>query len=283
MRRLVLLVVAIVLGNFFFAAGLGALLEPLLYTMTPFERYYAGAYLRSTWEGKDASATTEARLLWKSRPLPNPTPKSRKADSKAEPKAEFRFETGFATERDVELRPLGERIGTYSPEPFTLSDGAKAEGWTAVYRGRPQAVPSARLEDLLREEVYGGEELWRFFIQPAAGAAGLMVVAFAFRLWRRRLRTRYPWRTGREAMWLAMRSWSVASADRLSGELEWRPARLLEGGRRETWRELPAPVPQRAPAASTIESQPPLAPPVAVSPAVSARRAYVWDQSEGID
>ncbi len=276
MRWPVFLLVVIVLGSFFFAAGFGPVLEPLLYTMTPFERYYAGAYLQSTWHRNDPSATTEARLLWKARQLPNPTPKSRKTEPK--------FETGFATERDVELRPLVERIGKYSPEPFALSDGAKAEGWTAVYRGRPQTVPSAKLEDLLREDVYGGEQLWRFFVQPAAGAAGLIVVAFAFRLWRRRLRKRYPWRTDWEAMWLAARGWSMASAGRLSEGLEWRPARLLEGGRPETRRELPAPVPQPAPAASATEPQPPQAArPVTVSPAVPARRAYVWDQSEGID
>jgi len=194
-------------------------------------------------------------------------------------KTEPKFETEFATERDVELRPLDERIGKYSPEPFALSDGAKAEGWTAVYRGRPQTVQSAKLEDLLRDDVYGGEQLWRFFVQPAAGAAGLIVVAFAFRLWRRRLRKRYPWRTDREAMWLAARSWSVASAGRLSEGLEWRPARLLEGGRPETRRELP---PQPAPAASATQPQP--QPPRAPQPAaVPARRAYVWDQSEGID
>ncbi len=278
MKWPVLLIVAVVLGNFFFAAGFGPLLEPLLYTMTPFERYYAGAYLRSTWHRNDPSATTEARLLWKARQLPNPTPKSRKTEPK--------FETEFATERDVELRPLDERIGKYSPEPFALSNGARAEGWTAVYRGRPQTVQSAKLEDILRGEVYGGEQLWRFFVQPAAGAAGLIVVAFAFRLWRRRLRKRYPWRTDREAMWLAVRGWSMASAGRLSGGLEWRPAhfRQLEGGRPETRRELPAPVPQPTPSASATEPNPPHAPqPVTVSPAVPARRAYVWDQSEGID
>lgn len=278
------LLAAVVLGSFFFAAGFGALLEPLLYTMTPFERYYAGAYLRSTWNGIDPSATTEARLLWKARPLPNPLPRSRKTEPK--------FETGFATEGDVDLRPLGERIGKYSPEPFALSDGARAEGWTAVYRGQPQTIKSAELENLLREEVYGGEPLWRFLVQPAAGAAGLMVVALAFLLWRRRLRQRYPWRTDGEAMWFAVRSWSVASAGRLAGELsrglEWRPARVLEGGRPEPRRELPAPVPQpfSASAASATEPQPrppQASQPVTVSPAVPVRRAYVWDESEGID
>ncbi len=272
MKRPAFLLAAVVLGSFFFAAGFGPLLEPLLYTMTPLERYYAGAYFRSTWSGTEPSATTEARLLWKARPLPNPLPKSRKTEP--------RFETGFATERDVELRPLGERIGKYSPEPFALSDGAKAEGWTAVYRGRPQTVPSAELENLLREEVYGGEPLWRFLVQPAAGAAGLTIVALAFLLWRRRLRQRYPWRTDGEAMWFAVQSWSVASAGRLAEGLERRPARVLEGGKPEPRRELPAPVPQpvSAFAASATEPQPVTAP-----PAVPARRAYVWDESEGID
>ena len=280
MKRPAFLLAAIVLGSFFFAAGFGALLEPLLYTMTPFERYYAGAYFRSTWSGTDPSATTEARLLWKARPLPNPLPKSKKTEPK--------FETGFATEGDVDLRPVGERIGKYSPEPFALSDRAKAEGWTAVYRGRPQTVPSAKLENLLREEVYGGEPLWRFFVQPAAGAAGLMTVALAVLFWRRQLRQRYPWRTDGEAMWFAVRSWSVASAGRLSGGLEWRRARVLEGGIPEPRRELPAPVPQPilASAASATEPQPrpsQTSQPVTGSPAVPARRAYVWDESEGID
>lgn len=276
MRVWVVLVVAGLVACVFFSAGLSPLLEPLLYTMTPLQRYYAGDYLVSGWGANDPAATTETRLLWKSRPVPKPTPvpKSKKIGSKTE--------TELAFERDVEPRPLEDRIGKYEAEPFALSDGARAEGWTAVSRGVRQPVPLGTLHDFLEEDVYGGQPLWRFFIQPAVGLVLVLALALALRVWRERLRRQYPWRTGREALWIVARDWSAASANRLTEGMR-RPARPLEleGGKPEARRELPAPASQPLAVASMAASPHPPAAPQPVS--APTRPAYVWNEAEGID
>ena len=97
------------------AVNLTPLLGPLLYTMTPLQRYYATDYLASSWHKNDPAATTETRLLWKMK----------------------KGKSEFATEQDVVAKPVGQVIGTYSPEPFLLSDKATAEGWATVMRGPP--------------------------------------------------------------------------------------------------------------------------------------------------
>ncbi len=58
------IVICIALLN---VANVGPLFGPLLYTMTPLQRYYAADYLASTWHQNDAAATTETRLLWKTK------------------------------------------------------------------------------------------------------------------------------------------------------------------------------------------------------------------------
>ena len=259
-----------------FSAGLGPLLEPLLYTMTPLQRFYAGDYLVSSWRAGDPAATTETRLLWKTRPVPAPVLKSKKNVSKTE--------RDFALERDVEPRPLGDRIGKYEAEPFILSDGARAEGWTAVGRGDRHRVTLAALHVFLEEDVYGGHPLWRFFIQPAVGLAVLLTLALALRAWRERLRRQYPWRTGREALWIMARDWSAASAGRLAEGMRW-PARSLEleGGKSEARRELPAPAPRPEPLAVASGAAPPEPSAARQSVSVPPRRAYVWNETEGID
>ncbi len=128
------LAVAGLLACFFFSAGLGPLLEPLLYTMTPLERYYADDYLAASWGRNDPRATTGTQLLWKERLVPG-TPKSKTK------KPESKIESEFALERDVRLRPMAERIGKYDAEPFQLSETARAEGWTSVSRGVRRRVP----------------------------------------------------------------------------------------------------------------------------------------------
>ena len=45
------------------AVNLTPLLGPLLYTMTPLQRYYATNYLASSWHKNDPAATTETPAL----------------------------------------------------------------------------------------------------------------------------------------------------------------------------------------------------------------------------
>ena len=49
---------------FLLAAGFGVFLQPLLYTFTPLQRYYLGAYLASSWHETDPSATSEVQWIW---------------------------------------------------------------------------------------------------------------------------------------------------------------------------------------------------------------------------
>lgn len=138
------LVAFVICIGMFNAANLTPLLGPLLYTMTPLQRYYAADYLASTWHRNDPAATTETRLLWKMK----------------------KGKSEFANEQDVVAKPVGQMIGAYSPEPFLLSDKASADGWAAVLRGRSQEVNSAKLEAILEQEIYGGNKLWQFFCSP---------------------------------------------------------------------------------------------------------------------
>ncbi len=131
-----------------------------------------GAYLASYWHKNDPAATTETRLLWKMK----------------------KGKSEFATEQDVVAKPVGQVIGTYSPEPFLLSDKATAEGWATVMRGRRQDINSAKLNTFLEQEIYDGNELWQFFLQPVLGLATLVFVLLVFRAWRQERWERGWWK-----------------------------------------------------------------------------------------
>jgi hypothetical protein len=201
MRKLPVLLVAFVISiGVFNAANLTPLLGPLLYTMTPLQRYYATDYLASTWHRNDPAATTETRLLWKTR----------------------KGKSELATEQDLIQLPLGQRLGTYSPEPFRVSDQALAEGWTAIRRENPREVKSALLENVFEQQVYDGYPLWRFFEQPALGLAVLFVVWLVINAWRRERWKRNMWNTRGKAN-LSFWAWSVEVSDQITKQLLPRP------------------------------------------------------------
>jgi hypothetical protein len=286
MRKLPVLLVAFVISiGVFNAANLTPLLGPLLYTMTPLQRYYATDYLASTWHRNDPAATTETRLLWKTR----------------------KGKSELATEQDLIQLPLGQRLGTYSPEPFRLSDQALAEGWTAIRRENPREVKSALLENVLEQQVYDGYPLWRFFEQPALGLAVLFVVWLVINAWRRERWKRNMWNTRGKAN-LSFWAWSVEVSDQITKQLLPRPkdpeilsvppTRQLESKAPASNRILtasvlsvetkPTPEPVAVPASvSAPSTKKPAAVqvPVSVTPAAPAKpkRAFVWDESQGID
>ena len=266
------------------AVNLTPLLAPLLYTMTPLQRYYATDYLASTWHKNDPAATTETQLLWKMK----------------------KGKSEFATEQDVVAKPVGQVIGTYSPEPFLLSDKATAEGWATVLRSRRQVISSAKLNTFLEQEIYDGNELWQFFLQPVLGLATLVFVLLVFRAWRQERWERGWWKQNQPQ--LSFWAWSLETSDRMAKGLLPRPkapeilgvppSRQLESKAPAANRILtafvtsvetkPAPEPVAVPASvSAPSSKKPavVQAPVPVLPVVSARPkpAFVWDESQGID
>ncbi|WP_263377220.1 hypothetical protein [Granulicella aggregans] len=262
------------------AANLTPLLGPLVYTMTPLQRYYATAYLASSWHRNDPAAKTETRLLWKMK----------------------KGKSEIATEQDVVAKPVGELLGTYSPEPFLLSDKASAEGWTTVLRGPRLEFNSVKLEKFLEQEIYDGNPLWQFFVQPVLGLATLTVVGLLIRAWRRERWARGWWKQNQPQ--LSFWAWSLETSEGMTKRLLPRPkAPEILSAPPTRHLELQAPAPERILTASVASSETKPTPrPAAVSSAVSApsikkqvpapvapaasakpKPAFVWDESQGID
>ncbi len=280
MKTPVILVGVVICIAFLNLANLGPLFGPLMYTMTPLQRYYAADYLAATWHQNDPAATTETRLLWKTK------------------KGKFEL----ATEQDLVPLPLGDVIGKYSPEPFALSDKAHAEGWAGISRGSSREVKSAMLENVLEQQIYDGNKFWQFFLQPALGLAMLLLVGLIVRAWRRERWERNMWNTRGKAQ-LSFWAWSVEVSDRMTKRMLPRPKEpelLSATSTRQL--ELQVPVPQRilvAPAASpapnpgavqspismTPVKKPAVVQDVPVAPLATAKPkpAFVWDESQGID
>lgn len=281
MKTPAILVAVLICIAFLNAANFGPLFGPLLYTITPLQRYYAADYLVATWHQNDPAATTETRLLWKTK------------------KGKFEL----ATEQDLVPLPLGDVIGKYSPEPFALSDKARAEGWAAIIRGNSREVKSAMLENILEQQVYDGNRVWRFFLQPALGLAVLLVLWFLVRAWRQERWTRSMWDTQGRYRRLSFWAWSVEVSDRTVKRLlpsPKTPEILSATSIRQL--ELQAPAPQRILAASALPSEPKFvavqasaATPPAKKPSVAQavpvvptttaapKPAFIWDESQGID
>jgi hypothetical protein len=285
MKMPALFVALVICIGVFNATNLTPLLGPLLYTMTPLQRYYVADYLASTWHQDDPVATTETRLLWKTR------------------KGKFEL----ATEQDLVPLPLGEVMGRYSPQPFALSNQALAEGWTGLNRGASQKVNSAMLERLLEQDVYDGNKAWQFFLQPGLGLATLIVIGLFIRAWRRERWKRNMWNT-RGKPQLSFWAWSIEASDRMAKRLLLRPkAPEILSAPPTRQLELQAPAPKRILTASvaSAETKPTPKPatvsssvsapstkrpaavkaPLPITPAASAKPkpAFVWDESQGLD
>ena len=197
----------------------------------------------------------------------------------------------FATEQDVVAKPVGQVIGTYSPEPFLLSDKATAEGWANVMRGRRQEINSAKLNTFLKQEIYDGNDLWRFFLQPVLGLATLVFVLLIFRAWRQERWERGWWKQNQPQ--LSFWTWSLETSDRMTKRLLRRrkfpeilsvpPTRQLESKAPASSRLLTASV-------ASVETKPAPEPvtvhaptPVASAASAKPKAAFVWDESQGID
>ncbi len=273
----------------FFGLGFGPLLSPLLYTLTPLQRYYLPAYIASSWHHNKPDAHTEIRWILKRAP--------RKSDSKGKhehgSKAESKLELAFATERDVFAKSATAMVWAGDALPFSLSADAAREGWMGLEWSYPQQVESAKLASMLRDDYFDGKAWESFLAKPALSLISLFLLFLIAR-------------AGVQG-WRERRLWGRPLHRR---ELLWRwmfepPARQIATPERWLELERPAPLTLAAPA-----SPPPISLPVAASqmaiPSASepsprqpkfvqsvpvappvvpekAKPTYTWNESAGID
>jgi hypothetical protein len=264
MKKLLFVLVA---GMFLLAAGFGVFLRPLLYTLTPLQRYYLGAYLASSWHETDPAATSEIQWIWKYKPAAGST--------KSKPNLQY----ALATEADLLPIPARELLWKGDILPFWMNRKAEEDGWTDIDRGLPMEVNSAKLAALLRQEFFYGEAVWRYFVQPAVMLGAVLLLWFLILSWRSARRERYRW--GKPVpLWR---------------ELGQKVLSLGAGFRKrvQTQRALPASVPkplievrtlakpvtteQATPVAAAQTELPPPQTPAAKS------NGFVWDESKGIE
>jgi hypothetical protein len=178
MKKLLFVLVAIM---FLLAAGFGVFLRPLLYTLTPLQRYYLGAYLASSWHETDPEATSEIQWIWKFKPAAG--------SKKIKPNLQY----ALATENDLLPIPARELLWKGDILPFWMNRKAEVDGWTGIDRGLPMEVNSAKLAALLRQEFFYGEPVWRYFVQPAVMLGAALLLWFLILSWRSARRERYLW------------------------------------------------------------------------------------------
>jgi hypothetical protein len=273
----------------FFGLGFGPLLSPLLYTLTPLQRYYLPTYIASSWHQNEPEAHTEIRWILKLAP--------RKSDSKGKrergSKADSKLELAFATERDVFAKSGTAMVWAGDALPFSLSGDAAREGWTGLEWSYPQQVESAKLAALLREDYFDGKAWESFFVRPALSIVSLFLLFLMARAgvqgWRERRLWGRPLHR-RELLWRWMfepPARQIAIPERWL-ELE-RPAPLTLAAPLES---LPTPLSAAAsqvaiPSASeTPIRQPKVVQSVPVVPPVvpeKAKPAYTWDASKEIE
>ncbi len=98
MRRPLVLLVFLLLGIFLFNAGFAVYLRPVLYTLTPLQRYYLDAYLASSLKARNPAAQTDIEWIWKFKAkVPKDKTGSRTRDKKSD-KEKIPME--FAREED---------------------------------------------------------------------------------------------------------------------------------------------------------------------------------------
>jgi hypothetical protein len=244
------------------SAGFGVFLRPLLYTLTPLQRYYFGAYLASSWHEANPAATSEVQWIWKFRPVAG--------SNKREPNLQY----ALATEDDLLPIPARELLWKGDILPFWVNREAEVEGWTGIERGLPAEVNSAKLAALLRQEFFYGEPVWRYFVQPVVLLGAVLLLWSLMLSWRSTRRERNLWGRPVPLWW----------------ELGQRVLGLSAGFRKsvQTQRALPASV-----AKPLIEVRPLAKPPTPQQVASIAaaqtelpaakRDGFVWDESKGID
>ncbi len=286
MKRPLVLLGFLLGGICLFNAGFAVFLRPLLYTLTPLQRYYLPAYLASSWEAKDPAAQTEVQWIWKEKA--KETRPGDKAGSRTKKSDKETIPMEFAREGDLVARPASDLLWGGDPLPFTLSPQAVAEGWLAVRKGMRVHMNSAQVQSILAEQIFDGEPAWRFFVQPA------LMLAAAFGLWllysaQQAIYMEGNWwkavplwlRVGKKV--LAAGSGAVKSLQAPVAQLALPtpspgPVILEQTAPQLKGKPAPKPAPV-APSVAPVQAVKPAAP--AVAPAKP--KATFWDESKGLD
>jgi hypothetical protein len=260
------------------AAGLDVFLGPLLYTLTPIQRHYLGAYLASSWHGSDPTATTEIRWVWKFRPEAEP---SRKGAKKAAPQLQYEM----AHEGDVLPIPASELLWKGDVLPFWMTRKAELDGWAGIEQGLPTQMNSAMLAALLRQDFFEGEPAWRFFVQPALLLVLGCLLLWVIQRWLAGRRERHWWRVRPVPLWRELGQKVLASGADLRRSLAARPeplafpaatpARTIEA------KSAIKPTPKAKPAdSSQVVSQVSVPAPTVKKPKV---QGTFWDETKGLE
>jgi len=264
--------------GFFFllAAGFGVFLRPLLYTLTPLQRHYMGAYLASSLRASDPNATTRIQWIWKFKPATDPSQKT--MTKKSGPK--FQYE--LAHEGDVLPIPARELLWKGDVLPFWMTRKAELDGWAGVEQGLSMEINSARLAALLRDGFFEGEPAWRFFMQPMILLVLGGVLLWMLQRWRdvgrdqERWNPPVPlWRRAGQKLIDSGAGWRQALASRtkpMALPLAVAPVRIIEA------RPNPKPVPEPRPTEPSAEAVPPV--PEVPRP---RKQATVWDEAKGLE
>ncbi|MGA8939614.1 MAG: hypothetical protein WB439_10650 [Acidobacteriaceae bacterium] len=261
---------------FFLAAGFGVFLRPLLYTLTPLQRHYLGAYLASSWHASDPKATTGIQWIWKFKPATEADEK--KPGKKSGPK--FQYE--LALEGDVLPIPARELLWKGDVLPFWMTRKAELDGWAGVEQGLSTEVNSAKLAALLRDGFFEGEPAWRFFVQPIILLGLGCVLLWMLQRWRDVGRERNRWNPP-VPLWRKAGQKLIDSRARLRRTLASREKPLALPPAATSVRVLEArPEPSLVPEPRPVK---PSAAAISSVPKVSKPKAQeaIWDEAKGLE
>ena len=265
---------------FLLAAGLGVFLRPLLYTLTPLQRHYLGAYLASSWHEGDPTATTGIRWVWKFKSEAEP-PRKKQA-KKPLPKLQYEL----ALEGDVLPIPASELLWKGDVLPFWMTRKAELDGWVGIEQGLPKQMNSAMLAALLRQDFFAGEPVWRFFVQPVLLLALGCLLLWVVQRWLAGRQERNWWRSQPVPLWREVGQKVLTSGAGLKRRLEPRSEQLALPTVTTTKvieaRSNPKPAPKPKP----VESSPKVVSHAATpaSPGTKSKaQGTFWDESKGLE
>jgi hypothetical protein len=269
MKKILVATVAVL---FLLAAGFGVFLRPLLYTLTPLQRHYLGAYLASSWHANDPGATTRIQWVWKFKPASNPSQKPMAKTSGP------KFQYELAHEDDVLPIPARELLWKGDVLPFWMTRKAELDGWDGVEQGPSTELNSAKLATLLRDGFFEGEPAWRFFVQPMILLSLGCVLLWMFQRWRNGRRERNRWQP-------PVPLWRRAGQRLLESGAGWR---RIPDARTKPLALPPAAAPMRV-IKATPDPKPRQEEPSAatVSPVPEApspkKQGSCWDEAKGLE
>lgn len=282
MRRPLVLLVFLLLGIFLFNAGFAVYLHPVLYTLTPLQRYYLDAYLASSLKARDPAAKTDIEWIWKFKAKETKGKTGSRIRDKNSDKEKIPME--FAREEDLVPRLASELLWGGDPLPFTMSPQAAADGWLGISKGPPSHVNAAQVKPVLEEEFFDGKPVWRFFVQPALMLAAVFVLWLLYRAQEAIYLEQNWWKA--VPLWVRLGRKVLASGSGAVKTLQAPPAQLAlptpTSGPVILEQTPPQPKVTSAPIAPNFApiQQAQVAAPVATTPKPNTT---FWDESKGLE